>query len=87
MYGVAVIPVERAEAAVVIPREAVTTHDGRRVVLKLENDVVRVVAVKEGASNGVLVQIVEGLSPGDAVVADARRDLVDGVRVRPITVN
>jgi RND family efflux transporter MFP subunit len=84
MYATATIPVERAAQALVVPREAVTTRDGRRMVLKIEDNVVRAVPVKEGLTDGSRVQIVEGLAAGDSVIADARRDVADGVRVRAI---
>ena len=84
MYGVASIPVERAAQAVTVPREAITTRDGERVVLKINGDVVNAVVVKEGLTDGADVQIVSGLEAGDLVVADARRDVADGVEVRPI---
>jgi HlyD family secretion protein len=84
MYGVATIPVARAAHAVAVPREAVTTREGRRQVLKIESDIVRAVPVTEGITNGTLVQIVEGLRAGDIVVADARRDVAAGVKVNAI---
>jgi RND family efflux transporter MFP subunit len=86
MYGVATIPVERAAQAVVVPREAVTVRNGARVVLKVEGDVVKAVPVKEGLSDSTHVQILGGLAAGDSVIADARRDVADGVKVRPVAV-
>ncbi len=85
MYGVATIPIERAERAVVVPREAVATREGTRVVLKIEDGVVNPVPVTEGLSDAALVQVVSGLSPGEIVIADARRDVAAGVKVRPVT--
>jgi RND family efflux transporter MFP subunit len=84
MYGVATIPVERAAQAVVVPREAITTRNGQRVVLKIDGDIVKAAAVKEGLTDGTSVQILSGLKAGDTVVADARRDVADGVKVRAI---
>jgi RND family efflux transporter MFP subunit len=85
MYGVAAIPVQRATAAVVVPREAVTTRDGRRVVLRIENGIVNAVPVTEGLSDGTRVQVVTGLTAGDLIVADARRDVASGVKVNAVT--
>ena len=85
MYGVATIPVARAAQAIAVPREAVTTREGRRQVLRIEGDIVRAVPVTEGITNGTLVQIVEGLRAGDIVVADARRDVAAGVKVNAVT--
>jgi RND family efflux transporter MFP subunit len=87
MYGMAAIPVATAAGAVVVPREAVTTRGGKRIVLKVTGDVVNAAEVKEGLNDGTLVQIVSGLSAGDAVVADARRDVANGVKVRAVAVN
>lgn len=84
MYATASIPIERAARALVLPREAVTTRDGQRIVLKIDGDIVKATPVTEGLTDGSRVQIVEGLSPGDTVVADARRDVATGVRVRAI---
>jgi HlyD family secretion protein len=67
---------------VIVPREAVTTRAGKRVVLKVEGDAVNAVTVTEGLTDGQRVQIVTGLAAGDVVVADARRQLSDGAKVR-----
>jgi HlyD family secretion protein len=87
MYGVASIAIQRAAQAVVVPRDAVTNRNGQRVVLRIEGDVVKSAVVKEGVSDGVHVQIVSGLTAGELVVADARRDVADGVKVRAVAVN
>jgi RND family efflux transporter MFP subunit len=87
MYGLASIPVARASQALVVPRDALTTRAGRRVVLRIDGDVVKAAPVQEGLMNGTLVQISGGLKAGDIVVADARRDIADGVKVRRVPVN
>lgn len=87
MYASAVIPVQRASRAVVVPRDAVTTRDGRRVVLRIDGETVVPVPVTEGITDNTHVQIVAGLQAGDIVVADARRDVTSGVRVRAIPVS
>lgn len=84
MYASARI-VEASEAsALLVPRDAVTTLDGRRVVLKLQGDTVSPVTVTEGLASATHVQIVTGLAPGDKVVADARRPLPGGTKVRAV---
>lgn len=82
MYASARIVTASVPSAVIVPREAVTTRAGSRAVLKVDGDVVRAVTVREGLSDGQRVQIVSGLDAGDVVVADARRQLGDGARVR-----
>jgi RND family efflux transporter MFP subunit len=86
MYATARIVTAAASNGVIVPREAVTTRAGRRVVLKVQDDTVTAVSVTEGLTDGQRVQIVSGLAAGDVVVADARRQLADGARVRA-TVN
>ena len=82
MYATARIVTAAAANGVIVPREAVTTRAGARVVLKVEGDTVRAVPVTEGLTDGQRVQIVSGLAAGDTVVTDARRQLSDGARVR-----
>lgn len=82
MYATARIVTERATSGVTVPREAVTTRAGKRVALVVTGETVKAVDVTEGLSNGSRVQILAGLKAGDIVVADARRQLADGTRVR-----
>jgi RND family efflux transporter MFP subunit len=84
MYGAAAIPLEKAPQVVAVPREAVTTREGRRVVLRLDGDTVQQVVVTEGVSDGRVVQIATGLQPGDVIVSDARQNVAAGARVNPI---
>ena len=82
MYATARIVTERATGGVIVPREAVTTRAGKRVALVVTGDTVKAVDVTEGLSDGQRIQILTGLKTGDIVVADARRQLADGTRVR-----
>ena len=82
MYATARIITASASGSVIVPREAVTTRAGARVVLTVQGDSVKAVTVTEGLSDGQRVQILTGLAPGDVVVADARRQLSDGAKVR-----
>ena len=84
MYATATIPVEHVTGALAVPRDAVATRDGRRVVLKVDGTTVREAPVTEGLSNGTQVEIASGLTAGDVIVADARRDVAPGARVNPI---
>ena len=44
------------------------------------------VEVAEGLTDGTRVQIVKGLAAGDTVLADARRQIAAGAKVRGIAV-
>ncbi len=82
MYATARIVTERATGGVIVPREAVTTRAGKRVALVVTGETVKAVDVTEGLTDGQRIQILTGLKAGDTVVADARRQLADGTRVR-----
>ena len=84
MYASARIVEATTPNAIVIPKEAVTTQSGKRVVQKVQGENVSLVEVVEGATDGGRVQIVKGLSAGDTVLADARKQIPSGSKVRGI---
>ena len=84
MYATARLVLATADGALAVPREAITSRDGKRVVLKIEADKVTPVPVVEGLSDGRHIQIVSGLAVGDQVIADARRQLPADARVKAV---
>ena len=86
MYATARIPTATAEG-VIVPREAVFDRNGGRAVYRVQGDIVSIVAVKEGLSDGKRVVLVSGVQPGDTIVADARREVTEGARVRVVQAN
>ena len=86
MYATARITESTVANAVLVPKEAVMTRDGKRIVQKIQGDIVATVVVTEGLSDGTRVQIVSGLAAGDTVMADARRQIPAGSKVRGIAV-
>jgi membrane fusion protein (multidrug efflux system) len=84
MYASARLVLAQADQALVVPREAIVSRDGQRMVLKVSGDTVVPVAVVEGLTDGRMVQIVSGLTAGDQVLADARRQLPADARVKPV---
>jgi RND family efflux transporter MFP subunit len=84
MYASARLVLAQADQALVVPREAIVSRDGQRMVLKVNGDTVVPVAVVEGLTDGRMVQIVSGLTAGDQVLADARRQLPADARVKPV---
>jgi RND family efflux transporter MFP subunit len=83
MFATARIPTATAEGPVV-PREAVFDRNGGRAVYRVQGDTVAIVPVTEGLSDGKRVVLTSGVQRGDAIVADARREVVNGSRVRVI---
>ena len=84
MYATARLVLATADDALTVPREAVTSREGKRVVLKVDSDKVTTVPVIEGLGDGRRVQIVSGLVAGDQVIADARRQLPADARVNAV---
>ena len=84
MYATARLVLTRADQVLTLPREAVGSRDGKRLVLKVDGDKVSNVVVTEGLSDGRLVQILSGISAGDLVISDARRQLPADARVKPV---
>ena len=84
MYATARIVDATATNAVLVPKDAVMTQNGTRVVQKVQGDTLSTVVVTEGLSDGSRVQILTGLAAGDTVMADARRQLPAGAKVRGI---
>ncbi|MFA5909445.1 MAG: efflux RND transporter periplasmic adaptor subunit [Vicinamibacterales bacterium] len=84
MYASARIIEATAADAVLVPKEAVTTSNGKRIVQKVQGDTVTAVEVTEGLADGTRVQIVAGVAAGDTVMADARRQLPAGAKIRGI---
>lgn len=84
MYGVARIPLERADAALAVPLAAVLARRDGQVVLRLHDGAVQDVPVTLGLTDGTRVQILTGLTAGDIIVADARVDIPGGASVNPV---
>lgn len=86
MYATARLVLETVDQATLVPREAIVTRDGKRIVFRVEGEKLTPVVVTEGLADGGRVQILSGLDPGDQVLADARRQLPADARVKPVLV-
>jgi RND family efflux transporter MFP subunit len=87
MYATARIVLNQADHALLVPREAIITVNGQRVAFKVDGDKLSPVPVSEGLNDGRQVQVLSGLSAGDQVLADARRQPPSGARVKAVAVN
>ena len=83
MYASARIPTATGEGPIV-PREAVFDRNGGRAVYRVQGDTVSIVTVTEGVSDGKRVVLTSGVQRGDTIVADARREVAAGSRVRVV---
>jgi RND family efflux transporter MFP subunit len=84
MYASARLIEATTPNAVLVPKDAVTTKNGKRIVRKVDGNNVTDVEVVEGLSDGTRIQVVKGLAAGDTVFADARKQLAPGSKVRGI---
>ncbi|ANK74870.1 efflux RND transporter periplasmic adaptor subunit [Ensifer adhaerens] len=83
MYASALITAEQKQT-VVLPQTAVTNENGRTIVRKVENGVIRILPVKTGISDGKFIEVLEGLKAGEEVVARAGAYVRDGDRINPV---
>jgi RND family efflux transporter MFP subunit len=73
---------EQARPRVLVPKGAVRTADGASIVYVVHGDRVERRAVKLGANDGDLTEVISGLSAGDRVVTEGVATLTDGARVK-----
>jgi HlyD family secretion protein len=79
------IEVETRKAAILVPAGAVQGDEARPWVLRVEDGgVVRQRAVRTGLRGNGFVEILEGLAPGDRVVAASAKSVQPGDRVRAV---
>jgi HlyD family secretion protein len=70
--------------AVVVPKEAVITREGKSVVFVVgHDDVAHQKEVTLGAEQEAMIQILHGVAPGDSVIRRGEYELPDGAKVRP----
>jgi len=85
MYGQVRFHLESAAAPLVVPVNALLVGgDGPRVAVVDPGDVVRIRKVKLGRDLGKQIEILEGLSDDERVVANPRDNLEEGSKVRPV---
>jgi RND family efflux transporter MFP subunit len=74
---------EQAEPFLGVTKSAVTTRDGREIVLTVRDNTISVSPVKTGKELAGKVEILAGLSLGDIVVSEPLKELTTGSRVTP----
>ncbi|MBR0554812.1 efflux RND transporter periplasmic adaptor subunit [Ciceribacter sp. L1K23] len=83
MYASAQIIIEEV-TALALPQAALTTERAGTIARKVEDNVVKQVSVEIGIQDEGFVEIVNGLEPGDLVVAKAGAFVRDGDRIVPV---
>ena len=77
-----VVAGEAARPRLLVPKGAVRTVDGTAIVFVVKGERAERRAVKTGANDGDLVEVVSGLTAGDRVVTEGAATLADGARVK-----
>jgi RND family efflux transporter MFP subunit len=74
---------ERRENVAVVPRQAVTERGGRKVVFVLNGQKVNQRDVGVGLGDDEMIEIRQGVEPGERIVVRGLETLTDGTSVRP----
>ena len=77
-----VVAGEAARPRLLVPKGAVRTVGGTAIVFVVKGERAERRAVKTGANDGDLVEVVSGLTAGDRVVTEGAATLADGARVK-----
>ena len=66
---------------VTVPKEAITTREGQKVVFRINQDIVTQVPIEAGRELGSLVEILSGVKAGDRVVLSPPGKLATGQKI------
>lgn len=64
-----------------IPKEAVTSRDNRKVVYRIDGEIVTEVTLQTGRELGRMVEVISGLSEGDRVVLSPPGKMTNGQKI------
>jgi RND family efflux transporter MFP subunit len=84
MYARVEIVTDTRRQALLLPIEALKVDEARPAVLVVRDGVVGSVPVELGAQEGTLVEVVRGLSGGEAIILQGKELVKDGQRVRTV---
>jgi multidrug efflux pump subunit AcrA (membrane-fusion protein) len=76
------IPVKQLEKtnaeSVYIPLRAITITQSEKYIFLAENGIAKKVNIKTGKTEGAMIEIIEGLKPGDQLITEGAKTLEDG---------
>jgi len=82
-FATAQIVVREDPLAVVVPKQAVVTQDGKQVVFTVADGVAHRKEVETGPEEGDYVEVTRGISAGQKVIRIGQYELADGAKVKP----
>lgn len=65
-----------------IPSSAITERDGKKIAFRVVDNLASVVVLKTGRELPGYVEILEGLTPGEKVIANVTESITDGKKVK-----
>jgi len=78
------LALERFDNAISVPEEAIVPQGNKQFVYRITDGKAELVPVKLGIRRNAMVQVLEGLSPGDVVVTAGQIKLRPGAPVNPV---
>jgi membrane fusion protein (multidrug efflux system) len=78
------LALERFDNAISVPEEAIVPRGDKQLVYRIVEGKTEMVPVKLGIRRGAMVQILEGLQPGDVVITAGQIKLRPGAPVTPV---
>lgn len=78
MYAEIALVVERRENIITVPQNAILEQEQQKVVYIVENDTVKMKAVKVGLTLGDKAEILEGLNEGEMLIVEGQYGVKDG---------
>lgn len=82
-FAVAAIVLRVDHSAIIVPKQAVVSREGKSVVYTVKDGVAHEDQVTLGPEHGDTVEILNGLKRGDTVIRVGQYELADGAKVKP----
>lgn len=82
MYGTAIMKKDLQAATLIIPRSALLGSAKNPQVFVVENNVATLRSIHTGSSNGLEVEVIEGLKQGEQVILSGQINLSEGSKVQ-----
>lgn len=78
------LALKRFEDAITVPEEAIVPQGNKQLVYRIKEGKAEIVPVKLGIRRAAMVQVLEGLKPGDVVITAGQIKLRPGAPVHPV---
>jgi RND family efflux transporter MFP subunit len=82
MYGTAIMKKDLQAATLIIPRSALLGSAKNPQVFVVENNIATLRSIHTGSSNGLEVEVIEGLKQGEQVILSGQINLSEGSKVQ-----